>query len=94
MAILRAVLGYWWLVLLITIAVGGLVTVWTLRQPRVYQATCVIEYDPNTATPLGSEVEDISGPVGSFWNNREFFQTQNRIISSRAVCERVVGTSG
>ncbi|MCB9591651.1 MAG: polysaccharide biosynthesis tyrosine autokinase [Sandaracinaceae bacterium] len=93
-ALARAVLGYWWLVLLVTIAVGSLVTVWTLRQPRVYQATCIIEYDPHPTTPLGSDVEDVSSPIGSFWMNREFFQTQNRIIASRAVAERVVRELG
>ncbi len=93
-ATLRAVIGFWWLIVLATVVVGGLVTVWTLRQPRQYQATCVIEYDPNTATPLGSEVEDVSGGFSSFWNNREFFQTQNRIIASRAVSERVVRELG
>ncbi|MBX3272832.1 MAG: polysaccharide biosynthesis tyrosine autokinase [Sandaracinaceae bacterium] len=89
-ALARAVLGYWWLVLLCVGVIGGLVTVWTLRQPRVYQATCVIEYDPQTSSPLGSQVEDVSSAIGAFWMSREFFQTQNRIIASRTVAERVV----
>jgi len=85
-----AVLGYWWVILLVTGVVGGAVLLYTMQQPRRYQAPCTIEYDPHPTTPLGREVEDVSSPVGSFWMNREFFQTQNRIISSRTVAERVV----
>jgi succinoglycan biosynthesis transport protein ExoP len=81
---------YKWVIAGSTVLVGAAVIVWTLRQPRVYQASCTIEYDPNQLTPLGEEVEDVSNPLGSFWMSREFFMTQNRIITSRAVAERVV----
>jgi capsular exopolysaccharide synthesis family protein len=76
------------------LAVGAAVIFWTLRQPKIYQATCTIEYDPNPTTPLGHQVEDVSNPIGSFWMSREFFATQNRIIASRAVAERVVRDLG
>jgi len=89
-AVALAVLSYWWVILLVTAVVGGAVLLVTMQQPRMYQATCTIEYDPHPTTPLGRDVEDVSSPVGSFWMNREFFMTQNRIISSRTVAERVV----
>ena len=73
-----------------TLLIGSGVIVWTLKQPKLYQATCTIEYDPNPTTPLGREVEDVANPIGSFWASREFFATQNAIISSRAVAEAVV----
>lgn len=81
---------YKWLILGITAVVSVAVVFWTLRQPKTYQATCTIEYDPHPMTPLGSEVEDVANPIGSFWMSREFFATQNRIIASRTVAERVV----
>lgn len=87
---LRVLWTYKWVILLVAAGVTTLVVFWTLRQPKVYQATATIEYDPNPQTPLGREVEDVANPVGSFWMSREFFATQNRIISSRAVSERVV----
>lgn len=78
-----------WLVVLVTLAVGGLTYLWTLRQPRIYQSDCSIEYDPNPPKPLGREVEEVA-PTMPFWESREYFATQNKIISSRAVAEKVV----
>ncbi|HEY8430072.1 MAG TPA: polysaccharide biosynthesis tyrosine autokinase [Sandaracinaceae bacterium] len=87
---LRVIWTYKWLILALTAVVGAAVIFWTLRQPKVYQATCTIEYDPNPTTPLGREIEDPANPIGSFWMSREFFATQNRIIASRTVAEAVV----
>lgn len=87
---LRVLWTYKWLILAMTAVVGTVVIFWTLRQPKVYQATCTIEYDPTPTTPLGREVEDVTNPIGSFWMSREFFATQNSIIASRTVAERVV----
>jgi len=68
------------------------VTLFTLRMPKVYQATTTLEYDPNPTTPLGSSVEDVG--VSHFLMSKEFFETQNLIIQSRAVAERVVERLG
>lgn len=87
---LQVLWTYKWLILGVTVVVSAVVVFWTLRQPKVYQATCTVEYDPNPVTPLGSEVEDFANPIGSFWMSREFFATQNRIIASRTVAARVV----
>ncbi len=87
---LRAFWTYKWLILGVTLVVGTGVIFWTLRQPKIYEATCTIEYDSNPSTPLGREVEDVANPIGNFWMSQEFFATQNRIISSRTVAERVV----
>jgi len=91
---LRIVYAYKWLVLAALALVGGGVALWTLRQPRIYEATCTVEYDPNPPRPLGQQVEDVAQPMGNFWQTREFFETQNRIIASRAVAERVVRQLG
>lgn len=91
---LRVLWSHKWLIILVTAAVGVGVIFYTMRQPRIYEATCTVEYDPNLANPLGQEVEDVANPAGSFWMSREFFATQNRIISSRAVAERVVRELG
>lgn len=83
-----------WVVLATILLVSGGVAYWTLRQPRVYEAVCSIEYDPSPVRPLGTKVEDVASPVMSIFSNREFFETQNRIIGSRAVAERVVTRLG
>ncbi len=83
-----------WVVIATILLVSGGVAYWTLRQPRIYEAVCSIEYDPSPVRPLGTKVEDVASPVMSIFSNREFFETQNRIIGSRAVAERVVTRLG
>lgn len=89
-----AVSRYRWWIIATTVLVTGIVALLTLRLPKVYQATVVIEYDPKPVSPLGSSVEDVSTQISHFWMSREFFETQNLIIKSRGVAERVVDRLG
>ena len=92
-AFARTLWGYKWLILGLTVVVGAGAVLWTMRQPRIYQASCRIQYDPTPARPLGSNVEDVASPAG-YWASQEFFATQNQIIQSRTVAERVVRQLG
>jgi succinoglycan biosynthesis transport protein ExoP len=87
---LRALWARKWWALLVAVTVSVGVAAVTLRQPKVYEAVCSLEYDPNPPRPLGDDVEDVASPGGEFWMNREFYETQNRIIASRHIAERVV----
>ncbi len=53
-----------------------------------------IEYDPNPARPLRGQIQDVADPIGSFWATKEYFETQNRILESRNLAERVVRELG
>ncbi|MDH3727736.1 MAG: hypothetical protein OER77_09405, partial [Myxococcales bacterium] len=89
----EAVVRYRGWIALTVVAVTTLVTLWTLRMPQIYQAVTTLEYDPNPGNPLGSEVEGFSG-ASHFLMSREFFETQNLVIQSRVVAERVVESFG
>ena len=78
-----------WLVLSIAVIGCGIAYLITMRQTRLYEADCVIEYDPNPTQPLGREVEDVANPM-MYWELREYFATQNKILASRTIAERVV----
>jgi capsular exopolysaccharide synthesis family protein len=78
-----------WLVLMVAVIGAGSAYAWTLRQPRIYEADGTLVYDPNPTKPLGRDVEDVATPMLS-WDSREYFATQNKIITSRTVAERVV----
>ena len=52
-----------WVILLVALLGPVAAYVWTMRQPRIYQADCLIEYDPNPPKPLGREVEDTTSPM-------------------------------
>ncbi|MEM1414428.1 MAG: polysaccharide biosynthesis tyrosine autokinase [Myxococcota bacterium] len=86
---LRVVLARKWLILVVTAVVSTLVTLWTLERPKIYEATTVLEFDPNPPTPLGRDVQDVGDPIGGYWTAREFFKTQYRVIASRGVAQRV-----
>lgn len=86
----RQVRPYVWLVLLVVVGATAAAYAITSRLPRIYEASCSMEYDPNPARPLGDEVEDTVDQGGSFWSTREYYETQNRIIGSRLIAERVV----
>lgn len=83
-----------WIILVVAVLVSGGVAFWTLRQPRIYEAVCSIEYDPTPPRPLGTKVEDVASPLLNAFSNREFYETQNRIIGSRVVAEMVVRRLG
>lgn len=67
--------------------------VWLFKQPRIYQATTVLEYDPTPARPLGAAVE-VDNPMQGILMNQEFYETQNRILASQSVAERTVQSLG
>ncbi len=93
--LLRDLLDHKWVILLVAALVFASVTFWTLSQPKVYEATVSLEYDPRPPKPLGRAMEDVVSPaVGSYWESLEWYATQNQILASRALAERVVKKLG
>jgi succinoglycan biosynthesis transport protein ExoP len=65
--------------------------IWTLRQPRIYEGAATLDIEQSAPQVLGSKVEDVVDQGGgNFWYSREFYETQYKIIVSRAVGQRVV----
>lgn len=91
---LATIWSYKAIALAVTSVVSLAVLLFTVSQPPSYEAVCTIEYDPRPVSPLGSAVEDIGNPTANYWMSREFFATQTKILSSRAVAERVVEQLG
>ena len=86
----RTIVDFRWLIALTTVVVGAATIVWTLNQPRIYEAKTTIEYDPNPATPLGAD----SDPISGYLNAREYYETQNRRLRSRSLAGEVVASLG
>jgi len=77
------------LVAILTVLVGVGAAFYTLGQTRIYEARATIVFDPNVPRPLG----DSSGAVAdssSYWNNKEYYTTQNWMIRSMRVAAQVV----
>jgi polysaccharide biosynthesis transport protein len=84
-----------WLVSSITIliVVGG-VAVWTYRQPKFYEATCSVVIDPMAPQVLHGVKEVIELGTGNYWANREFYETQYRIIRSKEIAQHAADRLG
>lgn len=74
----------------VTVLVAGAVFFWVSRQPKIYEAVATVAYDPHPAQPLGTAVEDTNESSSGYWDSQEFYATQNYVLKSRALAERVV----
>jgi len=87
----RTVLRRRWLVLSVFAAVVLSSVVVMLRQTKIYDATCSIIIDLNAPRVLEKDqVQDVvETGTGNFWYSREYYETQYKVLTSRAVAQRV-----
>ncbi len=79
-----------WVILGVAALVMGLIGLKTLREPKVYTASVTLIIELQAPKVLGDQVQDVAESSASFWQTKEFFETQFRILKSHAVAERVV----
>lgn len=92
---LRMLWKHRWIILAGIAVALCLDALWVLRQPKIYAATASVQFDPNPPRPLGRQVEEVEGSgAGSYWNLREYYETQYRVAKSRGVAEGVVRRLG
>jgi capsular exopolysaccharide synthesis family protein len=82
-----------------SIAVVGLlifaaIAVRTLRLEKTYTAAVSLVIELHSPKVLGDQVQDVGESAASFWQSKEFIETQFRILKSHAVAERVVRKLG
>src|SRR5438034_10029026 len=83
---LRVVLRRKWLILTVFVVVVGSVAAWTLRQPKVYEASVSMIIDVAAPRFLDKDVQDVNNDsYSNYWYNREYYETQHKVITSRAV---------
>lgn len=91
----RTLRKHWPTALATAIAVSLIAVFYTLGQTKIYQASATIMFDPNPPRPLGKDVEGvIEFGNGTYWNNREYYETQYKIIQSKQVTLAVVKQLG
>ncbi|WP_369865497.1 GumC family protein [Archangium sp. Cb G35] len=84
-----------WLILGVMAAVMLMGLFHTLRQPRIYTASTSLIIDVAAPRVLDTEVKEVMGDErGNYWANKEYYQTQSEVITSRAVSSRVVDRLG
>lgn len=92
---IRVLWKHRWIILTVIAVTLCLDALWVLRQPKIYAASVMVQFEPNPPRPLGRQVEEVdTGGIGSYWNLREYYETQYRVVKSRAVAEGVVRRLG
>lgn len=81
-----------WVVVAV-VAVGLSVAVlYTLRLPRIYQATATIVVNPTAPRVFGNQVEEVFElGTGSYWSNQEYYNTQLSVITGFPLARETVG---
>ncbi len=79
-----------WTVMAFFLVVVTLVTVFTMRQTKIYQARASVVIEPYAPQVLGNVREVYNLGAGSYWSNREYYETQYHIITSHTVAQKTV----
>ena len=84
-----------WLVMGAAATLFSAVALHTLRQQKVFAAATSVIIDSTAPRVLDSQVQEVSdNGAGSYWYTKEYTETQTKIMTSRAVAERVVERLG
>ena len=70
----------------------GIAAPWTTITSRGY-ITVENEFDPNVVRPMGNKTDPLAG-FASFFDNREYYETQYKVITSERVLSAVVRDLG
>ena len=84
----RTIRKRWPFVVLSMIVATVIAFVYTYRQPKIYEATCQVIIEPMAPQVLPGSKDVVELGTGSFWANKEFYETQYRIIQSTTVGQR------
>jgi len=79
-----------WTIVAVFVASLTLVTIYTLRQKKIYEAKASVIIELLAPQVLGNVREVYNLGAGSYWSNKEYYETQYKVITSRAVAQRVV----
>ncbi|HEX3694607.1 MAG TPA: polysaccharide biosynthesis tyrosine autokinase [Polyangia bacterium] len=90
----RTIRKRWPIIALAAVLSAGIAFIWTYRQPKIYEASCMLVIESLAPQVLQGVKDVVELGTGTFWGNKEFFETQYRIIQSTAVMKGVVERLG
>jgi polysaccharide biosynthesis transport protein len=87
----RTIVRRRWIIIPFFVATVLVTTLVTLRQTKIYDATCTLIIDLNAPKVLDNEqMKDVvESGTGGYWYSKEYYETQYKVITSRAVAQRV-----
>lgn len=88
----RAIRKSWGTAVATTLLIVGATAFGTLSQTKQYQAQATLQLDPTPPRPLGKDVGTVFDMAAGYWDHREYYETQYKIIQSFRVTNAVVRT--
>ena len=88
-ALLVGVLKHWPIVVALTFLATGAALLWSKSRPRIYQASAMLEFDPNPVRPIGNQ-QDPTTSWMFYLDSQEMYQTQFTIVTSDTVMGQAV----
>jgi capsular exopolysaccharide synthesis family protein len=86
--LVRALRKHWPAIIALTALGAGIGLLYARSSSKVYEATSLVEIDPQATQPLGEKGSDmLNMGAGMFWDTRDYYETQYKLISS----DRVLG---
>ena len=89
----RALRKHWIMALACTLLVTGAALAYSKSLPKLYEASTLIEFDPDVIKPLGNKTDPMVG-WSAVWDTNEYYQTQYKLIQSDRVLSNVVRDLG
>jgi polysaccharide biosynthesis transport protein len=87
---LQVLLKRKWLILSVLVVVLGATAVWTFSRTKIYRATATVIIEQKAPQVLGSQVNEVVDlSQGGYWRNKEYMETQRKVISSSALARQV-----
>ena len=89
---LKVLAKHWVTMTSCVIFAGGLSLLYSKSQPKIYEATTMLEINPHADQPLGEKDDGSSLDIGAglYWDTREYYETEYKIMTSDKVLRSVV----
>ena len=91
--LLAGIVKHWPIVAALTILATGVALLWSKSRPRIYQASSMLEFDPNPVRPLGNQQDPTTGWM-FYLDSQEMYQTPFTIVTSDTVIGKAVRDMG
>lgn len=89
----RAVRKHWAMIFALVLLAGAGSLAYSKTLPKVYEATALLEFDPDVIKPLGNKADPMIG-WSAIWDTQQYYETQYKIIQSDRVLSVVVRDLG